>query len=66
MAMDENNRAAAMLLDDFLKVHGKLMRQRKAQNTGKQPKRYKPPVHAWRANDNSAQPFIPRHRHKQR
>lgn len=51
-ALGENDRAAVQLLDDFLVVHNRLERQRKADRQLKQPRRNAPPVHAWRANDN--------------
>jgi hypothetical protein len=50
--LDENNRSANQLLSDFMKVHNRLAREKKAAHTGKQPKRKTPPVHVWRAEEN--------------
>jgi hypothetical protein len=49
--LDENNRAANQLLSDFMRVHNRLAREKKAAHSGKQPRRNKPPVHAWRSDD---------------
>ena len=52
MALGENDRAAAQLMDDYLRVHNRLKRARKQAIIGKQPKRTTPPVHCWRPQDN--------------
>lgn len=51
MALDENTRAANALLDDFIRVHNRIHRQKRTDHSGKQPKRTTPPVNVWRADE---------------